>query len=504
MNKPLFNVVDRGGWPVREGGTFTLVTDNWDDYHFKTSYFLYFWTGEKAVEVGAVKIAPRAMAKHDPHTELPPTFDQLNDSFYSLGQEREYYETLLRLPNGAGLAALRSLRDVAAEPSILEDVREEEAFLTSLLRNLPLRTVTTQFRRIVDGLPPLTPYKFSYSSSVQPDRMPAPHPLRLELSVTPGDMPPTNVHVLIGANGVGKSQLLRDFAAAAEGSDEALGAFKDELSAGDAGVADFPFTNAVHVAFSAFDRQDTQMPNSSTGRVEVHRVGLSDKDSASLEEQFIKGLEVCASGRRAARWQVAIDTLSNADSILAETLIRDVIGLAEDTRGVRARAIFSGMSSGHKIVVLTVTRLIQYVEERSLVLIDEPENHLHPPLLSALTRAISDLVIDRNGVAIVATHSPVVLQEVPRSCSWMLQRSGANIRASQLPTETFGESVSRLTSEVFRLDVNRTGFNQVLQRMLDQHGGSARDVLEALSEQLGGEGRFILSALEYQRGEEHV
>ncbi len=40
------------------------------------------------------------------------------------------------------------------------------------------------------------------------------------------------------------------------------------------------------------------------------------------------------------------------------------------------------MSSGHAIVLLTVTKLVARVEEKTLVLIDEPESHLHPPLLS--------------------------------------------------------------------------------------------------------------------------
>ena len=63
-----------------------------------------------------------------------------------------------------------------------------------------------------------------------------------------------------------------------------------------------------------------------------------------------------------------------------------------------------------------MTHLADRVAERTLVLIDEPETHLHPPLLSAFVRAMSDLLIDRNGVAIIATHSPVVLQETPRTC----------------------------------------------------------------------------------------
>jgi predicted ATP-dependent endonuclease of OLD family len=71
-----------------------------------------------------------------------------------------------------------------------------------------------------------------------------------------------------------------------------------------------------------------------------------------------------------------------------------------------------------------MTRLIELVDERTLILLDEPESHLHPPLLSAFIRALSDLLVKRNGVAVIATHSPVVLQEVPKSCAWKLRRSG--------------------------------------------------------------------------------
>lgn len=114
-------------------------------------------------------------------------------------------------------------------------------------------------------------------------------------------------------------------------------------------------------------------------------------------------------------------------------------------------ALFGRLSSGHKIVLLTITRLVETVEERSLVLIDEPETHLHPPLLSAFVRSLSGLLINRNGVAIIATHSPVVLQEVPRSCVWKVRRSGRVTEVERPEIETFGENVGILTREVFGL-----------------------------------------------------
>ncbi|MEO5318125.1 AAA family ATPase [Arthrobacter sp. CC3] len=487
-----FVVVSKDTWPIKTAGTFTLIVESWDDFHYKTSYMLHYGTGDTTTEIGSVKIAARGMREGDPHTKLPSTFRQLTREFYSLGQDREYYVALANLPNDIGRPALRALRDVAENPSIFEDVQDEPALATSLLRSVPKQTVAVQFNRIIDGRAPLTPYRFSYSRS---SGSTAP-PLRLEFGVQLDVMPPTNVHVLIGANGVGKSSLLRDFVQAASRSIGASGTFRDQMPADFlAGTQDVPFANVVHVAFSAFDRDNGEPLGND---VDVHAVGLSSGADVPLHTQFAESLRVCSKGPRRDRWLAAVGTLAAADGILADADL-DYLITSDD-----AEAAFAAMSSGHKIVLLTVTRLVELVEERSLILVDEPETHLHPPLLSALTRAVSDLVIDRNGVAIIATHSPVVLQEVPRSCIWMLQRSGDDLRASRLSTETFGESVSRLTSEVFHLDANRTGYNQVLRSLLNQNNSSANRVMDALGGHLGSEGRFVLSALEYHQGEDHV
>lgn len=77
--------------------------------------------------------------------------------------------------------------------------------------------------------------------------------------------------------------------------------------------------------------------------------------------------------------------------------------------------------------LLIITCCVDRLEEKNIVFLDEPENYLHPPLVSALTRALSQLLIDRNGVAIVSTHSPAVLEEVPSSCVWTLRRCGGQM-----------------------------------------------------------------------------
>lgn len=128
------------------------------------------------------------------------------------------------------------------------------------------------------------------------------------------------------------------------------------------------------------------------------------------------------------------------------------------------------------------------------MLLDEPEAHLHPPLLSAFVRSLSDLVINRNAVAIIASHSPVVLQEVPRSCAWIMRRAGNAVRVDRPEIETFGENMGVLTREVFGLEVTRSGFHRMLADRIIP-GGTYGDVLASFGGELGAEARGLVRAM---------
>jgi ABC-type multidrug transport system ATPase subunit len=157
-----------------------------------------------------------------------------------------------------------------------------------------------------------------------------------------------------------------------------------------------------------------------------------------------------------------------------------------------ARQLFSGrLSSGHKIVLLTITRLVETVVERSLVLLDEPEAHLHPPLLAAFVRALSDLLMKGNGVAIAATHSPVLLQEVPQECAWVIVRNGEDAHAVRPIRETFGEGVGLLTHDVFELEVVESGFYQLIKNEAREALGP-EEVAQEFHQRLGSEARLLL------------
>ncbi|MGG2096344.1 AAA family ATPase [Acinetobacter haemolyticus] len=165
---------------------------------------------------------------------------------------------------------------------------------------------------------------------------------------------------------------------------------------------------------------------------------------------------------------------------------------------------FKEFSSGHKIILLSLTSLVAEVIEKSLVIYDEPETYLHPPLISAYIRALSWLMIERNAVAVIATHSPVILQEVPRKSVWVISREGDEFGADRPPIETFGESVSTLTKEVFNLRSKKSGFYTLLEditkKVFDEHSNLNLSqlydlVVEKFNGEVGDEAQSIIISL---------
>lgn len=208
-------------------------------------------------------------------------------------------------------------------------------------------------------------------------------------------------------------------------------------------------------------------------------------------------MQECLVGVRKQRWLECLKILEN-DPLFSEA---DVTKLAEFEDKVYSKdwkdivkTFLNKLSSGHLVTLLSITKLVEVTEDRSLTLIDEPEAHLHPPLISAYIRAVSHLMSERNGVAIVATHSPVVLQEVRSDCVWILNRTGKFVSAYRPEIETFGENVGILTREIFSYEVINTGFYKMIADSCEKFE-TFDELNNYFSNKLGGEARALARSL---------
>lgn len=494
----------------RKGGVNVayLEANNWDDFGFKSTFHLvvYDTNGEKH-DIGGVKIGYVGQESGWTQEKLPREFPALDKVFFALGQNDKFYQNLYALGKELREKILESLNDVVHDDRAYDLAFNEKVMKESLLRDVSIASIKGQFKRLLDGGKLRTEFDFSYSLP-QGARTAG---LDIDFYVEPESNPPSNIHVLIGRNGVGKTHLLHKMVKALVDDDtvgENDGCFsvvtgrKESTKRKDLQEL---FAGVVSVAFSAFDpfepipeRQDK------TEGLNYAYVGLKQESKTESGEHvpmsrsmLNREFSYCLNNIRRFGYQdrlvEAIQDLET-DSLFKDIALADVVLSSTHDLEKNTKKIFAKLSSGHAIVLLTIAKLVEKIEEKTLVLLDEPESHLHPPLLSAFIRTLSELLSHRNAVAIIATHSPVILQEIPKSCVWKLRRSGMQAVVERPETETFGENVGVLTREVFGLEVTDSGFHQMLKKEAES-ADSYKEALRRFNGQLGAEARGVLRGL---------
>ncbi|HHY2675698.1 TPA: AAA family ATPase [Bacillus toyonensis] len=510
----LFEVKEPGFNPESENPdseTVYLIKDNWNDwFDYKTMFKLVYKKQDRTSYIGEIKIGEYGMERDGAvyvSPNIPNSFKELDVQFFSLGQDVSYYKNLNELGEDLRFEILAKLKDVALNNLLFEEALNEEIMGRSLLRSVSRSSVRGQFRRLAYGDSSLTPYKFTYITPEEDSSN------ELTFEVKPNSNPPSNVHILIGRNGVGKTHFLNNMikSLVLTNSNKDYGRFYSNLEDDDEEI----FASIVSVSFSAFDQTKPlpQREDNSKG-IKYSYVGLQRQSSTDNEisddktmyeketeqsypksvrmlgKEFSGSLRAVIKASKTTRLIMALRTLE-ADPIFKDIGISAIV-FEKNIR--KSRKIFQKLSSGHKIVLLTITKLVETVEERTLVIMDEPEGHLHPPLLSAFTRALSDLLKTRNGVGIIATHSPVVLQEVPKSCVYIINRSNRDISIDRPEIETFGENIGTLTREVFGLEVTQSGFHKLLTDAVEEIG-DFDSAIDYFNDELGMEARAIIRAL---------
>ncbi|MBM2882544.1 hypothetical protein JRC50_06870 [Streptococcus pyogenes] len=118
---------------------------------------------------------------------------------------------------------------------------------------------------------------------------------------------------------------------------------------------------------------------------------------------------------------------------------------------------------------------------------------MHPPLLSSFIRSLSQLLIKANGVAILATHSPIILQEVQKECVYKLSREMSTdfMQAVRPSNETFAEDIGSLTFDIFELEAIESGFYTLINQIVKENL-SFEDSLQRFDGRMGTLGYKLL------------
>ncbi|MEA9393508.1 AAA family ATPase [Acerihabitans sp. TG2] len=492
---------------------FYLKQDNWNDFSFYTLYHLYLsgkYSKDKSIYyIGPVKILKKGQTTSDGHLLKLGGMEYLSDDYCSVGQTLDYYERMASLDDDIIEKIRFSLRDINTIDNYLYEFGNERGWEQSIMRDIDddddIFTLSNHILNREYNMLPSVDLKiiFHYEGMIDPiifDFNSNNSNSTNEYSL------PSRMAIIIGRNGTGKSTLLAKISRVAFAStkDRNDGVFRKIGRIEPEGIG---FPKIINISYSSFD--SFQIPGiyfnekeqiykdlkNNTGRyiycgmrdiceeiggfLEGRSVGdetkLSDDDILSDRQNFtiLKSIRTLAS-EFSTLMKGIYESKSKKDILFQvflvlrkETSFEEIVDLFDNKFELDDFfEIFMRQSTGHKFVLHSLVNLIFHVEKRSLILFDEPETHLHPPLLSVLMSAIR-LVLDiKDAFAIIATHSPVVVQETVSRQVNIIIRSGNMTKAISPGIQTYGENIGLITSHIFGLSSDITDFHSKLDEVI--------------------------------------
>ena len=108
-------------------------------------------------------------------------------------------------------------------------------------------------------------------------------------------------------------------------------------------------------------------------------------------------------------------------------------------------------SSGQLIFFRFALKLVSSIDDGSLVIIDEPETHLHPNLICDFVSLLYYVLTATKSIALVATHSAYVVREVPTHCVHVLSFSenSRKVNIGHVRLKTLGANIDSISQAVF-------------------------------------------------------
>lgn len=495
---------------------FFLEQDSWNDFGYYTYYFLHSKFGNDSntfKPIGGVRILKKGQEEKQKYLLELGIIDKLPEEYCSLGSSLDYYERIAQLDSSIKSQLLNSLNDIINNPSLLQIFKDEEGFNKSILRDITLHDdifilAPTLLTGNYETLPDIKDLKFSFQTNEMSQ------PITFDFSSKEygfaRESLPSRISVVVGRNGSGKSTLLSKIARLVFSSTEDR---KYIVEMGKLEPKGIGFPRIINISYSAFD--SFQVPGitiaekkqilvemeknvgryiycgvrdinmevenelkslriNSYGRIELEDI-LNDKYEFNylkpltvIKDEFLFALKkIQEDYKKVYLFETCLQLLSEEPSL---NFLKDI--RREKFYLLRETLFFNNLSTGHKFVIHSVTKLIYHIEKRCLVLFDEPESHLHPPLLAVLMKVLRNIMEYQKSFMIITTHSPVVLQETLKKHVIIVRREEDNIKTFEPISQTYGENLNSITNDIFGLSTDYTDYHTELDKIINSFYGS--------------------------------
>ncbi|MGE6263422.1 AAA family ATPase [Aeromonas media] len=442
---------DAGFTPEKEDHIL-LYFREWDDYGTKSTYrvSIYFKSIKKYSDIGEAKIISTNEIDYDDKGYLTTSgiFTKLPDNLGFLGQSEDFYLEIKEVLGEHTEEVLDSLNDLSILPGLRDTFESSAHFKNSLIRYSDAERALKLGSYIVRDEDFNDYFSFEFCNG---DEL---HNTTCAFDFDSKRPEKSRINIIIGENGTGKTTYLADLALSMSGR-ENKGHFLDSRP---------PFSKIISASFSAFDT--FEIP-SNKKTFSYKYCGLRDKSGFMSRKKM---LEIYKSSCNKILdrdidhvWRAVLERLINKDKL--EYIEKEFF-----ERRIYSNIIDNSiLSSGENILLYSFTQMIAETKKESLVLFDEPELHLHPRAISNLIPAINEMLHSLNAYSIIATHSPIILQQIPSKFVRVFDNYSGQLTTRTLEIETLGESLSAITNEVFNTFESEQPYKEMLKRLASRY-----------------------------------
>ncbi|EHR7860128.1 TPA: ATP-binding protein [Vibrio parahaemolyticus] len=442
---------DAGFTPETEDH-IVLYFREWDDYGTKSTYkvSIYLKSTEKYSEIGEAKVISTNEDDYDDKGYLTTsgTFTELPDHLGFLGQSEDFYLEIKEILGERTEDVLGSLNDLSILPGLRDTFESNSNFKNSLIR------YSDAERALKLGLYIVKNEEFTDSFSFEFCNGDEIHNTICSFDFDSNLPEKSRTNIIIGENGTGKTTYLADLALSMSGR-ENKGKFTGSRP---------PFSKVISASFSAFDT--FEIPNSKK-TFSYKYCGLRDKNGFMNRKKMLtiykSSCKKISDRNIEYVWRTVLDRF----------IIKDKLDYIEEEffeRKIYSNIIDnSTLSSGESILLYSFTQIIAETKTESIVLFDEPELHLHPRAISNLIPAINEMLRMLNAYSIIATHSPIILQQIPSKFVRVFDNYSGQLTTRTLELETLGENLSTITNEVFNTFESDQPYKEILKRLASKH-----------------------------------
>lgn len=280
---------------------------------------------------------------------------------------------------------------------------------------------------------------------------------------------PRRFAIVIGKNGVGKSQTLANIAKAALRGSRTMTDRTGGRPSLNRLLAFSPTSSSV------FPNERTRNPRVWYRRFALAQSGGSRRgqSAAQLIVQLVRSEEDIRGRKRLRIFLDAIEAIDNWHELgLRSRHKGEIIRFDELRPGTEQRRLETlgaideryepvrviggrsyALSSGEQSFLRFAAIASLYIENGSLVLLDEPETHLHPNFISQFVAVLDNILETTGSAAIIATHSVYFVRETFEDQVIVLRSDqDRTIVAEQPKLKTFGADVGAISYFVFGED----------------------------------------------------